>query len=91
MEDRYWKKVTGDRTLAVYRCINGKFEIYGLDNGWQLSDQYERAVQDPEFPDITKKEADTLIGQLILKKKLGEDTSSWPKHCLIEYPTKFEV
>jgi hypothetical protein len=90
VEDRYWKWMIGDRTACVYRLIKGKFEKYGLENGWEISDQYERAVQDPEFPDITKKEADTLIGELILKNKLGEDNLLWPKHCLIEYPTRFE-
>ena len=74
----------------VFRLKNSKFEGFGLENGWEVSDQYERAVQDPEFPDITKKEADKLIGELILINKLGEDSSSWPRHCLIEHPSHFE-
>lgn len=44
----------------VFRLKKGKFEMYA-QNRWQISDRYERAVQDPEFVDIDKLEADELI------------------------------
>ena len=47
-------------TERIYRLKNGKFEKYA-QNRWQISDRYERAVQDPEFVDIDKLEADELI------------------------------
>jgi len=50
----------GSRVSVVYRLKKGKFEKYS-QNRWQLSDRYERAVQDPEFVEIDKQEADVLI------------------------------
>ena len=44
----------------VYRLKNGEFEKFA-QNRWQISDRYERAVQDPEFVEIGKLEADELI------------------------------
>ena len=44
----------------VFRLKKGKFEMYA-QNRWQISDILERAVQDPEFVDIDKFEADELI------------------------------
>ena len=44
----------------VFRLKNGKFEMYA-QNRWQISDQYERAMQDPEFIEIKKQEAEELI------------------------------
>ena len=44
----------------MYRLKGGVFEAWR--NGmWVSSDYWERAVQDPEFVDIDKLEADELI------------------------------
>lgn len=78
------------RPTCVYRCIKGKFEKY-VEDGWEISDRYERAVQDPEFVEITKKEADKHVGQQRLRIKLGTNPASWPTHCLIQYPKEFDA
>ena len=60
VEDKYWKWVVSGTTERIYRLKNGKFEKFA-QNKWQMSDRYERAVQDPEFVDIDILEADELI------------------------------
>ena len=60
MGDRYWKWVVNGTTERIYRLKNGEFEKFA-QNRWQISDRYERAVQDPEFVEIGKLEADELI------------------------------
>lgn len=57
----YWKWVVDGTTERIYRLKNGKFEKY-VQNRWQISDRYERAVQDPEFVEISEPEANKLIG-----------------------------
>jgi hypothetical protein len=58
--DRYWKKQIGQQTLRVFRIQGGVFEAWR--NGmWVSSDYWERAVQDPEYVEIDKLEADELI------------------------------
>ena len=47
-------------------------------------------MQDPEFIEIGEQEANKLIGQQILSLELGTNPLSWPKHCLIPYPTEFD-
>ena len=60
MLDRYWKWQVGQQIFRVYRLRGGVFEAWR--NGmWVSSDYWERAVQDPEFVDIDKLEADELI------------------------------
>ena len=60
MLDRYWKWQVEQRIVRVYRLRGGVFEAWR--NGmWVSSDYWERAVQDPEFVDIDKLEADELI------------------------------
>lgn len=76
-------------TERIYRLKNGKFEKYA-QNRWQISDRYERAVQDPEFIEVDEQEANKLIGQQILSLELGTNPLSWPKHCLIPYPSDFD-
>ena len=58
--DRYWKWIYRGRIARVFRLKNGEFTMYA-QNRWQISDRYERAVQDPEFVEIDKPEADELI------------------------------
>ena len=56
---KYWTWTTAnpERTDASYVA---EFEKYAQSR-WQISDRYERAVQDPEFVEIDKLEADELI------------------------------
>lgn len=58
--DRYWKWIYRERVSGMCRLKNGRFEEY-LQGRWQYSDRFERAVQDPEFVEIDKLEADELI------------------------------
>lgn len=58
---RYWKWVVDGTTERIYRLKNGKFEKYA-QNRWRISDIDERAVQDPEFVEISEPEANELIG-----------------------------
>lgn len=90
MKDTYWIWMYCGRPTCVYRCIRGKFERY-VEDGWEISDRYERAVQDPEFVEITKEEADVYVGQQRLRIKLGTDPAKWPTHCLIQYPKEFDA
>ena len=60
VEDRYWKWVVNGTVERIYRYTNRGFEKFA-QNRWQTSDRFERAVQDPEFVDIDKLEADELI------------------------------
>ena len=60
MGDRYWRWVVNGTNERIYRLKNGEFAMYA-QNRWQISDRYERAVQDPEFVEIDKLEADELI------------------------------
>jgi hypothetical protein len=78
------------RVLAVFRHSLGLFQVH-KDGQWTDSDFYERAVQDPEFIDIDRREADRLIGKRVLASNLGTDPASWPRHCLIPYPSKFDA
>lgn len=78
------------RPTRVYRCIRGRFEHY-VEDGWEISDRYERAVQDPEFVEITKEETDVYVGQQRLRIKLGTDPAKWPTHCLVQYPKEFDA
>jgi hypothetical protein len=89
MEYRYWKWDVDGKVLAVFRHRLGLFQVH--KNGqWTDSNFYERAVQDPEFIDIDKKEADRTIGKQVLESSLGTDPATWPRHCLVPYPTKFD-
>ncbi len=65
MKTRYWKWVVNGTIERIYRLKNGEFTMYA-QNRWQISDQYERAVQDPEFIDITEGEAKNLIRKFAL-------------------------
>jgi len=56
----YWKFVIDGELQRIYRLENGKFMAYGLGR-WEYSDRWEEAVQDPEFKEITKQEAEELI------------------------------
>jgi hypothetical protein len=60
MKTRYWKWEVEGQTRRIYRLKNGVFEAY-KQNRWQMSDYFERAVQDPDFLEIPKPEADVLI------------------------------
>jgi len=48
MKTRYWKWEVEGQTRRIYRLKNGVFEAY-KQNRWQMSDYFERAVQDPDF------------------------------------------
>jgi hypothetical protein len=76
--------------MAVYGLINHTFYV-NKNGDWVRSRSFERAEQDPEFFDIDKKEADRLIGKKFLASNLGTGPASWPRHCLIPYPIKFEA
>ena len=60
MKTRYWKWVDGGQTWRVYRLKNGLFQVWKA-GVWQSSQLFERAVQDPEFVEIGKADADVLI------------------------------
>ena len=87
--ERYWKWVYGDRVARVYRLKNGIFEKFAQGR-WQYSDRLERAVQDPEFVDISEEEANKLLREFALNFVLETDPSAWPSQCLIPYPTEFD-
>lgn len=61
LKDQYWVWVAPDKSMRLYRLKNGKFEKYEHSE-WQISDRYERAIQDPEFVEINEPEANKLIG-----------------------------
>jgi len=88
--ERYWKWVYGDRVARVYRLKNGIFEKFAQGR-WQYSDRFERAVQDPEFVDISEDEANNLLRKFALNFVLETDPSAWPRHCLIPYPAEFDT
>lgn len=90
VKDRYWIWMYCGRPTCVYRCIRGKFEHY-VEDGWEISDRLERAVQDPEFVETTKEGADVHVGQQRLRIKLGADPARWPAHCLVQYPEEFDA
>ena len=87
--ERYWKWVYGDRVARVYRLKNGIFEKFAQGR-WQYSDRFERAVQDPEFVDISEDEANNLLRKFALNFVLETDPSAWTSHCLIPYPAEFD-
>ena len=81
-----------ERVVRVYRyerSKNGRFEKYSQGR-WQYSDRFERAVQDPEFVDISEEEANKLTREFALNFVLGAYPSTWPSHCLIPYPAEFD-
>ena len=84
--------MVNERVVRVYRyekSKNGKFEKYSQGR-WQYSDRFERAVQDPEFVDISEEEASKLIREFALNFVLETNPLLWPSHCLIPYPTEFD-
>jgi len=87
---RYWKWIYRERVSGICRLKNGKFEEYSQGR-WQNSDRFERAVQDPEFADISEKEANKLVSEFALSFVLGANPSAWPRHCLIPYPADFDT
>ena len=78
-----------ERVSGIYRLKNGRFEEFSQGR-WQYSDRFERAVQDPEFVDISEKEANKLTREFALNFVLGTNPSAWPSHCLIPYPAEFD-
>ena len=81
-----------ERVVRVYRyerSKNGRFEKYSQGR-WQYSDRFERAVQDPEFVDISEEEANKLTREFALNFVLETNPSAWPSHCLIPYPAEFD-
>jgi len=84
--------VVDERVVRVYRyerSKNGRFEKYSQGR-WQYSDRFERAVQDPEFVDISEEEANKLTREFALNFVLETNPSAWPSHCLIPYPAEFD-
>ncbi len=82
-----------ERVVRVYRykrSKNGRFEKYSQGK-WQYSDKFERAVQDPEFIDISEDEANKLTRKFALNFVLETNPSTWPSHCLIPYPEEFDL
>ena len=88
--DRYWKWIYRERVSGICRLKSGRFEEFS-QGGWQYSDRFERAVQDPEFVDISEKEANKLVSEFALNFVLGANPSAWPRHCLIPYPAEFDT
>ena len=88
--DRYWKWIYRERVSGICRLKSGRFEEYSQGR-WQYSDRFERAVQDPEFVDISEKEANKLVSEFALNFVLGANPSAWPRHCLIPYPAEFDT
>lgn len=60
MKVRYWKWTEGEQVFRVYRHNGDYFQVWKMSQ-WQGSDYYERALQDPDFTEIGKSEADVLI------------------------------
>lgn len=60
MSNKYWKWIVAGKVLRIYRMYAGNFESYKAGR-WQQSPLLERALQDPSFVEIPKKEADVLI------------------------------
>ena len=61
---RYWKWLGADDEIrGVFRLKEHMFQKFA--NGtWQQSDYWERASQDPDFPEINEAEAIQLIDAL---------------------------
>ena len=74
---RYWKWVgLHDEIWGVFRLKGHIFQKFRNDT-WQQSDYWERASQDPDFPEINEAEANQLIEALTRKR--GKSSSQEEK------------
>lgn len=91
IQDRYWKWEGHAVVLGVLRLQkHGQLFIH-RDWEWKKSEfRLERVFQDPEFVDVTEREARRIIGERTLQRKLGQDPTNWPKNCLVPFPERFE-